>query len=92
MDASLAIAGAWALGIWGVVELTKNYVPRRWWPLLPLAIGLVSGPAVVSAMVEAADWIDHYPTVHSLVVGVGAGGAAMAIHEGRESLRGGDDD
>ena len=86
--AAIAIAGIWALGIWGVVELIKNYVPRRWWPLLPLAIGLVSGPAVVSAMVESVDWVDHYPLIHSLVVGVGAGGAAMAIHEGRESLRG----
>ena len=86
--AAIAIAGVWALSIWGVVELAKNYVPRRWWPLLPLAIGMISGPAVVSAMVEAVDWVDHYPLIHSLVVGIGAGGAAMAIHSTKESARG----
>ena len=78
--AALAIAAIWPPCIWGVVEIAKRYTPRRWWPLLPLAIGLVSGPAVVAAMVEAVDFVDHFPAVHALMVGLGAGGFASSIH------------
>ena len=80
---AIAFAPFWAATIWGVVELVKRTgkVPRPMLPILPLIIGVITGPAAVEFMVMCVESVDSFPAVHSLAVGLGAGAFASSIHD-----------
>jgi NADH:ubiquinone oxidoreductase subunit 5 (subunit L)/multisubunit Na+/H+ antiporter MnhA subunit len=95
---AIAIAGIWPVGIFWVTEaigraFIKHTRHRGWlMPLIPLALGVISAAALVPMMIATVDFVESMPALHQAVVGLGAGGFAIAVHDSKQGIMRREDD
>lgn len=86
MDAALAIFAAWSAGIFAVIEALGRTPAGQsaWWarllPVLPLALGGLSGPTMVPLAADHLEWLADVGTVGAVLIGIGAGAVAASGH------------
>lgn len=87
---ALIVAPLWPAIIWSLVELLSEPIKARFGsaplPILPLIIGAASGPTGVAVLVTLTPQVESFPAIHSIVIGIGAGAFAVAMHEAKKQV------
>lgn len=97
METATAIFACWSAAIWAVlraVDRTPVGDTATWariLPLMPLALGGLSGPTVVPIAAEHLPWLTAIDTFGAVLLGIGAGAVAASGHAtGRQTVMGRD--
>lgn len=97
METAAVIFTIWSAAIFAVLRsidrtpLGDTEIWARLLPVLPMAVGAVSGPTVVPLAVEHLDWLTDVDTWGAVAIGIGAGAVAASGHSSvKQTIRGRD--